>query len=1111
MFVIMFPQTEMVAGTPGAIRMWIPQAGYYVEGMSDQLAVEVDNQAGFIAGDFEVMYTATHVASGIKKFTYTKPKFVFPANTKQWVSTLPQTWTPDLAGEYFIEATFTSPDDQTPNDNYCWANVSVLPGGLSYNGAKSILLGQLPNYYPYLDLTCAWLKEDPLQPGDVVESYDSREVQFTATEECYFGFADWNKDAVYDHPTGFFTISKKDSGVTYYSANWWPEINGQVYPSEEDSSKQNDIVFGTPQTPSQVPDSSIHMSTTGVHKDSVCALLVSGPPKDREQGLSHDFNLETMKGNLTRESFGPRLDESNIRTLRSASKQQVCDVLDSMKNKYKTIYFYYGGHGGRYSMATDDPDSVFFWYSELARKLSDTKADTLNVIIDACHAGQAAIDFKQNDYLFAEQNVTLLTSCRADTVSWYRYSTLPNGDTMRTMEFTWAFALCFGQPLADNNGDGQTSYIETMAWIYKQNPKLDVAGYMNERMDPVVWVHRYEPAVSTGSSAPDIGVDIQPDTTKQDGGEYKFTFTSGVDLGTFIDPKILTVYNDYAWDIEPEDVDTTGKVTLTLDYSAWTYKSKLELRIGLVKRDSTDDDWEIYRPAVVDTTKKTVTATGVDDFSQWALAHIANSAPLSASAAIITDEDVDSPPVSPIVNDPDAGDGHIITIESQPTNGTATVTGNRLVYSPDKDYSGADSFTFSAEDPDGVSVVGTASVSVRPRNDQPVAVDDNATTNQNVEASIDVLTNDSDVDGDAITVLSTTNPPNGSASIQVDNTITYTPDTDFFGGDSFEYTVIDDSGAVATATVQVTVNEVTPDNKAPIAVNDSVITNEDTPIVIPVMDNDSDPDGDNITLISMEGAQHGSTIMIPDNVIQYTPSENYNGEDSFTYRIQDAKGAEAQATVFVNILAVNDAPESFTRTLPVDASTVSTSAVMFEWTAAVDPESDPVNYALRIQVASIDTTITSSNTSEVVDFAAMQLPATMHTVQWSLVASDGLLLTDAANGDGSFTLDISTGVEGISKGLLSFALAQNYPNPFGGSGARIAESTTISYSVYKSGFVSLSLHDIMGRRVRTVVNERKDPGTHRYTLPASGLKPGVYFYRMQFAGTQLWRKMILLQ
>ena len=170
---------------------------------------------------------------------------------------------------------------------------------------------------------------------------------------------------------------------------------------------------------------------------------------------------------------------------------------------------------------------------------------------------------------------------------------------------------------------------------------------------------------------------------------------------------------------------------------------------------------------------------------------------------------------------------------------------------------------------------------------------------------IDVLANDSDLDGDTLSVSATTAPASGSVVINVDDTITYTPNTNFNGGDNFTYTVIDGQGGSAIATVNVTVNGT---NDDPTAVDDGAVTNEDTAVIIDVLANDSDLDGDTLSVSATTAPTSGTVVINAGLTVTYTPDADFNGNDSFTYTMSDGQGGSATATVNVTVSAVNDDP-----------------------------------------------------------------------------------------------------------------------------------------------------------------------------------------------------------
>jgi hypothetical protein len=193
-----------------------------------------------------------------------------------------------------------------------------------------------------------------------------------------------------------------------------------------------------------------------------------------------------------------------------------------------------------------------------------------------------------------------------------------------------------------------------------------------------------------------------------------------------------------------------------------------------------------------------------------------------------------------------------------------------------------------------------------PSNTAPVAADDSVTTDADTAVTLDVLANDSDGDGDTLDVTSLGNPSNGTVVENTDGTLTYTPDADFSGSDSFTYTVSDGNGGSDTATVSVTVNEVV-DN--PDAVSDQATVTSGESVVIDVLANDTDPDGDPLSLDSFDQPANGSVTQNTDGTLTYTANSGFSGSDSFTYTISDGTGRTDTATVSVDVNAPADSSE----------------------------------------------------------------------------------------------------------------------------------------------------------------------------------------------------------
>ena len=256
---------------------------------------------------------------------------------------------------------------------------------------------------------------------------------------------------------------------------------------------------------------------------------------------------------------------------------------------------------------------------------------------------------------------------------------------------------------------------------------------------------------------------------------------------------------------------------------------------------------------------------------------------------------------------------------------TYTLTQNSFTYTPSLDYNGPDSFTYKCNDGGQDSNTATVSITINPVNDAPVAETQTVTTPE--DNSIDFILGSTDVDGDSL-IYTKTDPAHGTLSInQNTGQATYSPNTHYFGSDSFTFIVNDrpdDTGETATATVSITI---TPINDAPFANVQSVTTEEDTAKIITLVGDDEETSTESltyiITLLPLQGTlttNSGVVITtVPTNIIgnqiTYTPSENYNGPDSFKFRVNDGGQDSDPATVSITVNPVNDVP-TFTLTNP---------------------------------------------------------------------------------------------------------------------------------------------------------------------------------------------------
>jgi len=179
----------------------------------------------------------------------------------------------------------------------------------------------------------------------------------------------------------------------------------------------------------------------------------------------------------------------------------------------------------------------------------------------------------------------------------------------------------------------------------------------------------------------------------------------------------------------------------------------------------------------------------------------------------------------------------------------------------------------------------------------PTSLNDTADVDENTATSIDVLANDSDSEGDALQIISTSIPLHGDVVIS-NNTVVYTPDANYVGTDNFGYTISDGFGGNSTSTVNITVIEV---NDAPIAIADSAEVLLNSSVTIDVLANDSDPEGNILLVTSATNGSKGTAVVNTDGTITYIALNKKRGGDSFTYTISDGE-LDATATVTISIV-----------------------------------------------------------------------------------------------------------------------------------------------------------------------------------------------------------------
>ena len=251
-----------------------------------------------------------------------------------------------------------------------------------------------------------------------------------------------------------------------------------------------------------------------------------------------------------------------------------------------------------------------------------------------------------------------------------------------------------------------------------------------------------------------------------------------------------------------------------------------------------------------------------------------------------------------------------ISVSATAAHGSASVNvGGDLIYTSTGNYNGADSFTISYVDAGGLTQSKTIHVDVLPENDAPVALDKSVQTNEDTPLDIFALVGATDSENNTLSLSSVGDATHGNAQI-INDKITYTPTANFFGNDSFAYTISDGNGGFDTKTINVNVLSV---NDAPKTVNDTASTNEETSVLVTILGNDSDVEDGffpaaSITITTQPAS--GTVAVQSTGKVLYTPNSDYYGQDSFKYTITDSAGLVSnESSVAINVINVNDAPK----------------------------------------------------------------------------------------------------------------------------------------------------------------------------------------------------------
>jgi VCBS repeat-containing protein len=342
-------------------------------------------------------------------------------------------------------------------------------------------------------------------------------------------------------------------------------------------------------------------------------------------------------------------------------------------------------------------------------------------------------------------------------------------------------------------------------------------------------------------------------------------------------------------------------------------------------------------------------------------------------------------------NDTDT-DGDTLTarLGTPPVNGTITLNANGSFTYQNGGVSGADTFTYFANDGLADSSAVTVTINVV-ANVPPTATPNTYTVAEGGTLNVPApgpLANDIDPDTptEFLSIVASSLPAHGTLSIGANGQFTYVHNGSNTTADSFGYRARDDFSTSNAATITIII---TPVNDLPVAVNDAYSTNEDTPLTVTapgVLGNDTDSEGSAITATLVTNGTGGSVVLNADGSFTYTPNADFNGTDTFTYSANDGTVPSAPATVTITVTAVND-PPVFTAGGNV---TVNEDSGVFTAPWATGVSAGPADEAGQL----LNFTVTNDNTA-------------LFAVQPSIAPNGTLTFTPAADANGSTIVSVT--------------------------------------------------------------------------------------------------------
>ncbi len=520
--------------------------------------------------------------------------------------------------------------------------------------------------------------------------------------------------------------------------------------------------------------------------------------------------------------------------------------------------------------------------------------------------------------------------------------------------------------LASNTVNGQLTLTDAATGAYSYSPNADFSG-----SDSFTFTVNDGVESSTVAS---VSIDITavndaPVAVVQTINMAEDTQLNDTLVGTDVDSDSLT----YA--LASNTVN--GQLTLTnAAKGAYSYNPNADFNGSDSFTFTVNDGVEISTAANV-----SIGITAVND-APVAVAQTVNVAEDTQLNDTLVGTDVDS-------------DSLIYALASNTVNGQLTLTDaakGAYSYSPNADFSGSDSFTFTVNDGVESSTVASVSIDITAVNDAPVAVAQ--TINMAEDAQLNDTLVGTDVDSDSLTYALASNTVNGQLTLTdaATGAYSYSPNADFNGSDSFTFTVNDGVESSTAASVSISITAV---NDAPVAVAQTINMAEDTQLNDTLVGTDVDSDSLSYALASNTVNGQLTLTDAAKGAYSYSPNADFSGSDSFTFTVNDGVESSIAASVSIVIAAVNDAPVAVAQTI-----NMAEDAQLNDTLVGTDVDSDSLIYALASNTVNGQLTLTDAATG---------------AFSYSPNAD--------FNGSDSFTFTVNDGVESSTAASVSIVIA----------------------------------------------------------------------------------------